>query len=143
MKQKGLMTLFRDFLVILSKAERFSSYNILNQFLVLEKLDVSFNRRDQIHKEIANHMSELEHYRENLIHNSGVSRELDLDKLTRYRKRAIQGIKTIKNHIMTANPDKKADMINIKNDLKSAYNLLLKTVRDELQSTQVNKQTGF
>jgi len=133
---KSLMTLFRDFLSILAKAEVAASMNTLDEFLIERKLriresDNSMANWKIIFKEINEYNDELEHYRLNLMNNPLVFQKLALSKLTEYRKRTIFGLKVIKRHALHAS--ERDDLLNqIAEDLRNSCNLLLNLIIDEV-----------
>jgi hypothetical protein len=136
MKNKSLMTLFRDFLSILAEAEMASSMNTLDEFLIEERLrlresDQSAAKWNLIHKEIEDYKNELIRYRLNLMNNPVVHQGLALSKLAKYRKRTIEGLKVIKRHALYAG--EQSTLLNqITEDLRDSCNLLLNLIIDEI-----------
>jgi hypothetical protein len=141
---KNIMTLFRDFLIILSCAERAASFSTLNEILGKEKLSPIKEAIDiwnQIHLDREEYSKELEFYKANLLHNPSVNQSIAISKLVSYKNRTIQGLKVIKKHAIHAKNSK--EMNNIVNELRESCNVLLEIIRDELYDTSIIKQRDY
>jgi len=92
--------------------------------------EISQAKWNIIHKEIEDYRKELDHYRKNLMDNPIVHRGMALDKLAKYRKRTISGLKTIKRHSLYSGS---GILLNqIAEDLMVSCDLLLSIIIDEL-----------
>jgi len=131
------MTVFRDFLCILVKAETASCFITLDEILIEENLkikesDQSMVELNQIYKEIEEYNNELNHYKFNLMNNPVVYQGLDLNKLMKYRNRTISGLKTIKRHALYTG--ERTILLNqIAEDLHNSCNILLNFIIEILE----------
>jgi len=139
MKNKSLMTLFRDFLCILADAEAASGFNTLDEIFIGEDLrrkesDQSMIKWNQIHKEIEDYNDELNHYKLNLMNNPAVYQGLALSKLSEYRIRTISGLKVIKRHALYTS--KRTGLLNqvaedLRDSCRNFMNLIIEILEEK------------
>jgi hypothetical protein len=142
LENKSLMTLFRDFICILSEAMAASGFNTLDVVLIKENFrkkgtDQSIIEWNQIQKEIKDYNDELNHYRLNFMNNPAVYQGLALNKLSEYRIMTISGLKSIKRHALYTN-ERTALLNQIAEDLRSSCNLLLNLIIEIVKINSVD-----
>jgi hypothetical protein len=134
---KSLMTLFRDFICILSEAMAASGFNTLDEVLIKENFrkkgtGQSMIEWDQIQKEIEDYNEELNHYRLNFMNNPAVYQGLALNKLSEYRIMTISGLESIKRHALYTS-GRIALLNQVAEDLRRSCNLLLNLIIEILK----------
>ena len=133
--KKSLMTLYGDFIVLLSKAMEEAGLNTLNEFM--ERKDIRLREAGQriinwetIQTDIKSYLEELRHYKENLMKNPVLHQRLTLNKLSEYRNMSILGLKAIKKHTLySTESQERIAMNDTAEGLKNACNSLLGLIR--------------